>query len=330
MKTQYARIYFANGNPDIPLCVHTQETPFSDAEFNPVDHGEIDGEYYDVEICCQGYIRARELLDKVGRCSDKRCPVSLSDEIEISEPCCIIEGEVKERRVQEVKSLIDRIKGVSEEDVIDALVHQGRIVGDISELKFTELEGIKNLIGGISPMIFISIAHHEEKPGVSYNGFNEYDESIRWANCLAEILGSQCLLVPQGTTKRKVRFINDRDPSTSIAIEVHFSHNPDTSTGPNGEGCTTLYAPRNTSSKRVAEVVSDAVGEHFGIDQGVKEGYYKDDPANGPDFFLSNVNCPSVIVMPDFIHRKGFITQLRNPACVDIAAALLKVHDELY
>jgi N-acetylmuramoyl-L-alanine amidase len=38
-------------------------------------------------------------------------------------------------------------------------------------------------------------------------------------------------------------------------------------------------------------------------DRGVKEGWYKMDQANGPDYFLSATKCPSVIVEGYFLDQ---------------------------
>jgi len=70
-------------------------------------------------------------------------------------------------------------------------------------------------------------------------------------------------------------------------------------------------------------MVQDKLSLLFTPDRGVKEGYYKMSPANGIDYFLRRTKCTSLIIEPEFIHRKELIQKHRDVACKAIAKALL-------
>lgn len=173
-------------------------------------------------------------------------------------------------------------------------------------------------------MIFISVGHHEDAPGASYNGFNEFDEARRWAAILMTKLGDSAVKVPEGVLKEKVKFINQRDPVGSVAVEIHFNSAVNAEGEHIGRGCETLYYPGSTKGKELATAVNAALATVFEPDRGVKEGWYRMNPDNGPDYFLARTRCPAIIIEPDFIHRQEIIQTNRDTACNRMADVLLE------
>ena len=90
-----------------------------------------------------------------------------------------------------------------------------------------------------------------------------------------------------------------------------------------GRGSETLYYPGSDKGKALAEACQSALEELFPPNRGAKEGYYRMDPARGPDFFLAKTKCPAVIVEPEFVHRFALITEKRVAAVDKLANALL-------
>ena len=183
--------------------------------------------------------------------------------------------------------------------------------------------------------LFISAGHYPAKPGAGYEGFYEHDEAVLWRDRIFEALFNSspddiASPVPVGVLKEKVAYINNRSQDNSLALEVHFNAARDADNKPIGRGCETLYMPGSASGKRLAELVNGALAEHFKPDRGVKEGWYRMDPKHGPDFFLRRTRCPSVIIEPDFIHRKQRIVEHRDECCKAIAEALLRAQTEIY
>ena len=188
-------------------------------------------------------------------------------------------------------------------------------------------------------MIFVSAGHYPSKPGATHEGFTEYDEAIIWAELIVEALGNEGVLVPTGFLGQKIDFINARSPD--LAIEIHFNSfkvwkdanqdgiMTDDELHAAGRGSETLYYPGSKSGHRLAELVQLAVSKLFKPDRGVKEGYYRMQKKNGPDFFLAKTTCPAVIVEPEFIHRKELIQENREASCELITSALLLAKKEM-
>lgn len=201
------------------------------------------------------------------------------------------------------------------------------------------------------PTIFVSAGHYPQKPGAVFEGFVEHDEAVNWAQRVAELLGDDAVLVPIGVLKDKVAFINARCAPGDICVEIHFNDavkwrdkNADGVATPDemehvGEGAETLYCPGNEAGQKLAAAVQDSVEHLFpfkwtdrnrnGLQEkdeltgrGIKEGWYRMDPANGPDFILAKTNCTTVIVEPEFVQRKDRILQNREAACAALATAL--------
>jgi N-acetylmuramoyl-L-alanine amidase len=176
-------------------------------------------------------------------------------------------------------------------------------------------------------MIFVSAGHYPSKPGATYHGFAEYDEAAIWAEAIVELLGDEAMLVPTGFLGHKVGFINAREPT--LAMEIHFNAATDADGNNVGRGCETLYYPGSIKGERLAEIVHGALTPVFEPDRGIKEGWYRMDEKNGPDYFLAKTSCPAIIIEPEFIHRKDIIQDNRLVACELLATALIDAAKEL-
>lgn len=173
-------------------------------------------------------------------------------------------------------------------------------------------------------LIAISPGHYPEKPGACHDGFCEYDEAVRWADLLCDLLGpGNAVRVPGKHLKDKVAFINARTPGIAVAVDIHFNAAADAEGNPVGRGCETLYMPDSDDSKCLAEACHAALVSVFTPDRGVKEGWYRMQKKFGPDFFLAKTPCPAIIIEPDFIHRRELITAGREEACRLLAKVLL-------
>lgn len=170
-------------------------------------------------------------------------------------------------------------------------------------------------------MIFISAGHHPAKPGAKFERFIEHDEAVIWSELLVDAIGPSATLVPPGTLQGKVDFINARLLNGDIAAEIHF--NSAVAEGKHvGRGCETLYYPGSDKGKALASSVQEALAVVFPPSRGVKEGWYRMDPARGPDFFLARTKCPAVILEPEFVHRFDLIVENRSEAINALSKAL--------
>lgn len=195
-------------------------------------------------------------------------------------------------------------------------------------------------------MILISAGHHESAQGASYtnNGHTvtEYILATKWADLIASILGGKCLRVPNGTLRQKVTFINERMDKHAIAAEIHFNSykkwkdlngNGIVDTGELialGRGSETLYLPKSITGRRAGEIMQHALSQVFKPDRGVKEGYYQMNPKKGPDYFLAQTNCTSLIIEPEFIDNIEKINQGMHAGCHSIASALLDIEVKIF
>lgn len=182
-------------------------------------------------------------------------------------------------------------------------------------------------------MIHVSAGHHPYAKGACYKKFCEFDEAKIWQALICHYLGSLAMAVPVGVLKEKVAFIN-AEPKVDIAVEIHFNaaarwvdrngdgiHDPDEDVY-FGRGSETLYYPSSESGKQAAITMQKYLSEVFEPDRGAKEGWYKMNPDNGPDYFLARTKCTALIIEPEFIHRKELIQSQRVNACNTIAEAL--------
>lgn len=173
-------------------------------------------------------------------------------------------------------------------------------------------------------MIYVSAGHHQEHPGVFYKGFYEYVEASKWVSIIANHLGHDAMVVPSGPIKSKVEFINERYLLNDIAIEIHF--NSDMVDGIHtGKGCETLYCPDDQRGNDIADRLQYNLSSIIKPDNGICLGWYQRDKAKGLDFFLAKTVCTSLIIVPDYIHRKAKIEGKRDLACKEISNTLIDI-----
>jgi hypothetical protein len=65
------------------------------------------------------------------------------------------------------------------------------------------------------------------------------------------------------------------------------------------------------------------LAENFPPSRGIKEGWYRMNKENGPDFFLDKSKCPAVILEPEFVHRSELIVKNREVTINQLSEALL-------
>ena len=175
-------------------------------------------------------------------------------------------------------------------------------------------------------MIYVSAGHHPTKKGAEFDGFTEHDEALVWVDIILANLGDRGIKVPTGVLKDKVDFINRSE--ATIAIEIHFNSAVDRQGNRVGQGSETLYYPGSKKGLLLAKSVQTILAEYFLPDRGVKEGWYKMDKTKGADFFLAKTKCPSVILEPEFIHRKEIIQNKRGNVCKDLAEKLIEIESK--
>lgn len=161
--------------------------------------------------------------------------------------------------------------------------------------------------------VFISAGHYPASPGADDgHGFSEHPEAVEWMNALAVELGAVSVLVPTGKLPAKIAFINSLVQDGDCAIEIHFNSAEDAQGIHVGAGSETLYCPGSNSGPVLAQAVQTELAKTFPPNRGIKPGWYRMDPRNGPDAFLTDTHCTAIIVEPDFIHRRGIIQSFRE------------------
>lgn len=179
-------------------------------------------------------------------------------------------------------------------------------------------------------MIFVSAGHHMEAKGAAFKQYNEFDEVKLWQSLIVNYLGDDAMAVPPGTLKQKTTFINSWSVNSyDIAVEVHLNADPDADRpgDPVARGSETLYFPGSQRGLAVAETIQHDLSAIFPPNRGAKEGYYRMNPANGPDWFLRKTRCTAVIVEPEFIENiEQVVIPKRELACQTIATTLKILH----
>jgi len=179
-------------------------------------------------------------------------------------------------------------------------------------------------------MIFLSAGHYPERPGACFGEFCEHGEAVRWVNEIAGIIDTGCMIVPTGTLKKKVGYINGYDigGDAAICIEIHFnSAMKDGHHVGNGTEC--LHMPESQKGAYIAHEIQNAiVSDSEFRDRGIKEGWYRMNRLNGPDYFLSKTKYPAVIIEPEFIQHMDRIQSKRESVCDRIAEKLININVE--
>jgi len=171
--------------------------------------------------------------------------------------------------------------------------------------------------------ILISAGHYPERAGATFQDFVEHEEAVLWMDAVVGILEQDVSVrkVPTGTLSSKIAYINEVFPR--LAVEIHFNDAvkkaDDGSTLHVGRGCETRYCPGSKLGRVAAQVVHNSISDLFLPDRGIKEGYYRMNPANGPDAFLGKTKCTALIVEPDFVARRKLVQRNREEACVRLA-----------
>lgn len=190
-------------------------------------------------------------------------------------------------------------------------------------------------------MIFISAGHHEQSRGAKFNNLTEFALATIWVKKLVELLNEKCFRVPGGRLQDKVDFINNWADKDSLAVEIHFNSakmwkdlNRDGIIDDDemvhvGRGSETLYYPGSTKGKSAALTVQDSLGNIMKPNRGAKEGWYRMNPENGPDFFLKKTNCTALIIEPEFIDNTEALRDNFDEACYAIASSLLEIEATL-
>jgi len=188
-------------------------------------------------------------------------------------------------------------------------------------------------------MIAISAGHYPERPGACFEDFCEHGEAMQWALTIMRHMKGEGFYVPTGHLKNKVLAINNRN--IYFAVEIHFNsfkvwkdanHDgivTDDELMNAGEGCETLYYPGSEKGAFIANELQSAIAPALFRDRGIKPGYYRMNPKNGPDFFLAKTKCPAIILEPEFIHHKERIQDNRNITCELIAETLLSIQGRI-
>jgi len=167
-------------------------------------------------------------------------------------------------------------------------------------------------------LIAISAGHYPLRPGARARGTDEWHEAMEWASRIVRLMGDISFFVPTGVLKEKVDFINAM-PDVEVACEIHFNSYP----GGQASGSETLYYPGSEKGRQLAEGIQRRLGAIFTPDRGAKEGWYRMDKSNGPDFFLAKTSMTSIIIEPEFLVNIDDIRSKMETGCQVIAEQLI-------
>lgn len=171
--------------------------------------------------------------------------------------------------------------------------------------------------------IFLSAGHHPSAPGAHNGDFIEHFEAVKWIDKINEMLKSKnikTIVVPTGTLKSKVEFINIHSNRGDIAIELHFNSNV------NARGSETLYCPGSINGEKLALIMQKHLSTVFLPDRGIKEGYYQGDKAgNKKLYFLIKSSPVALILEPEFVFNKDKIIDNFESGCESIVNAICEM-----
>ena len=175
--------------------------------------------------------------------------------------------------------------------------------------------------------VAISAGHYPRFKGASFNGFNEYDEAIKWVEKLLTLFGNTAVGIKTGPLPDKIRQVNSL--RVSLALEIHFNSGVG-----KVRGSETLYCVGSKKGKRAASLVQNALASLMPPNRGIKEGWYKMDRPGIVDYpgdiegdeyldaFLVRTNCPAIILEPEFIQNINKIEVNRDFCCEVIYEAV--------
>lgn len=153
--------------------------------------------------------------------------------------------------------------------------------------------------------IAISIGHNPSQRGAVFEDLIEFELATEWVNEILDqyddnydSLGYELVLVPSGSLKDKVKFINNEQ--CDYAIEIHFNSVANHVVS----GFETLYMPASVRGKVFAQAMQSSLQPTINNrDRGVKEGRYwsSSEQSNTPLYFLRRTKCPAIIIEPEFL-----------------------------
>ena len=184
--------------------------------------------------------------------------------------------------------------------------------------------------------IALSAGHNPNAKGASNGeGFNEYDEAIKWVAELDGLFKTteqvEVILVPTGSLPSKIRFIN-RQVGLRLAVEIHFNSCASTRV----RGSETLFCPGSRRGKMAANIIQPAIASIMPPNRGTKEGWYRMDRPGVNDYagdidgdeiidaFLIRTKCTALILEPEFIQNKSVIEANRDICCDVIRDAIVE------
>ena len=173
-------------------------------------------------------------------------------------------------------------------------------------------------------MIFISPGHQPERTGARFRNFVEHREALIWAALLSESLDElsiENLIVPGMRVTDAAAWINRRSGPSDLAIEIHFNDFVSASGRQGGKGAETLYMPGSAAGARFATAVQGHLA-HITTDRGIKEGWYRQDPLNLPNYFLRATDVPAIMIEPGFVAEAATLRAKRDEFIEVIAAGI--------
>lgn len=177
--------------------------------------------------------------------------------------------------------------------------------------------------------VAVSIGHRPGRPGFRAGKYTEYAEMAPVVGNLIQALSYNDILVYSigtGILQNKVAHINKLN--VDLAVELHLNAG-------GGHGAETLYCPGSESGKPWAQSIQDQMTLLGMRDRGIKEGWYRMNPDNGPDYFLAKTNCPAVITEAYFLdnpnERRAYAgnVEFYRLLAFNIASGIKNMEDKL-
>lgn len=154
--------------------------------------------------------------------------------------------------------------------------------------------------------IALSVGHNKNSKGAHADNVSEFDIAKDWHEKIAtyfDVDKYTVFLVPTGSIKSKVNYINEMHDQYGIDLAVEFHFNACGGCG--AKGSEVVHFPYSEEGKKAATCIQEEIVKQVGSnDRGVKEGWYHMDKASGVFiYFLKHTKCPSVIPEPEFLEH---------------------------
>lgn len=168
----------------------------------------------------------------------------------------------------------------------------------------------------------------------------EHEEALLWVARIATAfrqLGGEPIVLDGNSLEalpKTIAWINKLSPRAEAAVEIHFNDARTADGRQVGRGCETLTAPKSVVGKRVGDAIQAVLARHFTPDRGCHDGWLRGDRPGVVDYpgdhdgderlagYLTETNCPAVIVEPEFVCNHARIREHRDACCIEIAEAL--------